>query len=372
MKKLEATIIDIFDDVNLTETMQKIAHRIPTELKKVDIPSMEDRNSLEDHDFALSIFTKNANKINKFPINNPINTVLSDQYFNLNHGKLPGQAQNIAATYIKQACDRFGLQASEGVKLAASIHPTMTNIYFEKINDKPGGSLLPEEALVADSEFYYALTKTAGDGSITRKYKMPNQDGVRAAAEYFNKYARQFAPEDRHQFASNVVKRAEELGMVIDSPAINKYAGLGYNDNVGGYLSIRRKLVEGQATFTEALDKLASYQSKTDPVTFAKVLHELDKRAGLDRYYDTYLADPYASTFKQTLEKKANVIFSLDHLLMSESDLEKVAKDKYKTLKNYFGSTLADGLKKEGASAFIALPEDAKEIIARIANGEIQ
>ena len=372
MKTLESKIIDIFDDVNLGDTLQKIASKLPSDVRSGALPTIEDRDDYDDTQFALSIFTKTAGKINKFPINTRINTALSNEYFDLNHHKLPHEAQKIAATYIKTACDRYGIEATESVKVASEKYPIMTNIFFENQDLKPGGKLVTKEAQAVDSDYYYALTKQAGDGSVNRKYAMPNQEYLNKAVAYFDKYASKFSPEDRHQFASNVVKRAVELGVEVDSDNIQKYAGLNYNGCVGDYLSVRRKLLEDHPQYTDALDKLAAYQPTTDPVTFAKVLHELDKKAGIDKYYDKYLADPYLSTFGTETTKTASYVYNEDGILLTEDDLKKTANDKYATIKNYFGSTLADGLKKEGSAAFVALPKDAKDVIARIANGEIQ
>ena len=372
MNRLDSAIIDIFDDVNLGSTLQKVASQLPQDVRSGELPSLEERNEYDDMQFALSIITKTASKVNKFPVNTRINTAMSNQYFDLNHHKLPSEAQKIAATYIKVACERFNLDPSDPVKVAAEKFPVMTNIFIEKISSKPGGKLIVKEAQKIDSEYAYALTKQAGDGTTNRKYAMPNKEYMDKAVEYFDKFASQFSPEDRHQFASNVVKRSLELNVEVKSESINKYAGLSYNSNVGNYLTVRRKLLEDHPQYTDALDKLASYQETTDPVTFAKVLHELDKKAGIDKYYDSYLADPYLSTFGKETTKTASYVYNQDGILLTNEDILKVASDKYATLKNYFGHTLADGLKKEGSAAFVALPTDAKDIIARIANGEIQ
>jgi hypothetical protein len=151
---------------------------------------------------------------------------------------------------------------------------------------------------------------------------------------------------------------------------LNKYAGFDYSSDLSAHLSSRRKLIEGNPVFEEALNKLAAYQSSTDPATFAKVLHGFDKRAGIDKYYDKYLSDPFLSTFSSV--KTASALYEIDGITINEGDIEKLATDKYEILKTYFGPTLADGLKKEGSAAFTALPDDAKEVIARISNGEIQ
>ena len=372
MSNIENAVIDIFDDLKVPQTMQKVASGIPDRLRGVNLPTREERDLLDDSDFALSMITKSASKLNKFPVNDALNTALSNEYFDLNHHKLPGGAQKVAATYIKMACQRHSITPTESVKEASLQFPTTTNIYLFKMNDTPGGRVLTEKVAAHDkSDHFYALSKTASDGTTDRAYAMPNVESIKMAEAYFEKFAKQFSAEERHEFARNVVGRAVELGVNIESESVNKYAGLQYNADVDAYLSVRKELVNKRPEFVDALDKLASYQGKEDPRTFARVLHEFDKKAGLTRYYDKYLADPFASTFGTGSEKTASVIYEENGLTVTEADLVKVANEKYDTLKNYFGPTLADGIKKEGSAAFVALPDDAKEVIARIANGEI-
>lgn len=369
---LENVVIDLYDDVYLEGTMQKCASRIPAHLREMEIPTIEDRNDLDDTQFALSLFTKTASKLNKFPINNQINTAISNVYFDLNHSKLPSEAQTVAATYIKKACAQYGIEPCEAVKVAAQEVPTFPNIYIEKLNDKAGGTLVKEaKEADPDSKYFYALQKTAGNNQANRMYAMPRAEDVKKAEAYFDKYAKEFSPEDRHQFASNVVGRATELGVDINSSNLMKYAGVHYSTDIETQINTRKNLAYGNAQIQEAFDKLASMQDKTDPQTFAKALHKLDKIAGIDKYYDTHLSDPFASTLSSGAVKTASALYEVDGLEVSEDDLAKVTKSNYDTLKNYFGETLADGLKKEGTAAFMALPETTKEIIARIAHGEI-
>lgn len=370
---LDSAVIDIYDDVYLESTLEKCASKIPSNLREVEIPSIEDRNDLDDTQFALSIFTKHAKKLNKFPIDSEINTALSNTYFDINHHKLPFEAQKVAATYIRKACQQYGIEPSESVKTASEETPLFPNIYIEKLNDKSGGPLIKESGVKEDpnSNHFYALTKTAGDRVVNRMYAMPSVVEVKKAETYFDKYAKQFNPEERHEFALNVVGRASELGTTIESKNLLKYAGALYSAELENHIETRKNIMDGNSQVQDALDKLASMQEKTDPKTFAKALHKLDKIAGLDKYYDRYLPDPFASTFSSGTTKTAEALFEIDGLEINEGDVEKVANNNYATLKSYFGETLADGLKKEGTAAFVALPETTKEVIARILHGEI-
>lgn len=361
--KLEQCVLDLFDDCTLDQTLRKIACNLSNDIKREELPTASERDSLEDYQFALTLITKTASKLNKFPINDKVNTAFSNEYFELNNHKLPIEAQKIAAVYIGKACDKFGIDAHNSVKVAGMNYEPRTNIFVESLLRPQDSRLIKMASPAAKiSENYYALGT---------KYAMPDETYLRKAEQYFEKHAKKLSPNERHEFATNVSKRSSELGIKIASVAISKYAGSNYNPDLESHLKLRQKLLDDASPYIPALRKLASFQSTTGPETFAKVLHEIDKKAGLNKYYDSSLCDPYASTFG-SMSKTAGYAYESDGIYLTGDDIEKVARDKYDVLKNYFGHTLADGLKKEGTAAFEALPTDAKDIIARISNGEIQ
>lgn len=75
-----------------------------------------DLSNLADEDFALIIETPEGKK-RKFPINTPANATLSQEYFNDTHKNLSFTERVIAATNIKRALEKFGLNPSEIVNL---------------------------------------------------------------------------------------------------------------------------------------------------------------------------------------------------------------------------------------------------------------
>jgi hypothetical protein len=358
--RLEMQVLDYFDDVNLKDTFTKIASCLPRDILDSPLPERESRFTMDDDDFALSVITKTAQKINRFPINDKVNTALSNQYFDLNHTKLPLEAQKIASAHIVNACAKFKIEPTYAVKCASKNYEAETNIFVENNRVSPGGDF---RKVATISEHYFAL-KTQS------RYPMQNPEMVKKAEAYFDQYCGQLKPAERHEYAKNVSSRAQELGVKLASAKIQSYAGGSFNADVEANLSMRRRLLEEASPYYAALNKLASYKGKVTPEVFAETLGEIDKRAGLDKYYDGAIQDPYKSTF--SMRKQANIVYEKDGVYLSEKDIENCAHKKYDTLKSYFGHTLADGLKKEGYSAFVALPTDAQEIIARIAHGEIQ
>lgn len=358
---IEHCAIDIFDDVSVEKTLVKVASNLTADIIKEEIPTREQRDSLDDYQFALSFITKTASKLNKFPINNRVNTALSNEYFELNHYKLPVDAQKIAAAFIKKACDKFDVDPQISVSTFAEDLP-QTNLYVQPVLNEAQGHVKTASAEPQISQHYYALGT---------KYAMPDSDFVNKAVEYFEKHAKKMCPKDRHEYATNVSKRAKELNTKVASVAITKYAGENYNPELESHLLMRQKLLDEASPYVPALRKLASYKGETNPDTFAKVLHELDKKAGLEKYYDTSISDPFAATFDSGMKKSAYA-YKKDNILIEDDKVVKLAQKNYDTLKTYFGHSLADGLKKEGSAAFEALPDDAKDVVARIFSGEIQ
>ena len=352
--------LDVFDDLNVEKTFTKIASKLPEDLRKINLMTSETRDTLPDRDFALSVVTKTASKLNKFPINDKLNTALSNFYFDMNHGSLPLEAQKLAASHIKTACLRQGISPTKAVSLLGK-EPTVSNLFIEKVGHVPGGrSYVPG----ASHGGVYALEKKAGANHI-RRYPISSPELLNKAVGYFEKYAKEFSPEDRYQFANNVSVQAKNLGLSIASPMIDKYAGNGYSPELQDHLNIRKRL---EPTIAGALDKLASMKNDITPKEFADALYEVDKHGGYTNQYDRFIADPYQATFAKVAH---GYLYEEDGIALDELKLKEVFENKYKQIVDHFGSSLADALKKDGFPIFDSLPKDAKQVIARIATGEI-
>jgi len=364
---MEHLSLDFFDDLHPKKTLAKIAGKIPIHLRKQEIGDMEKRASYPDSFFALSVLTKRANKINKFPIHDELNTFLSNEYFEANHHKIPTGAQKVAAYHIKKACLMHRLQPTDSVVEAAQGANCASNNYIEKVSDTRGGKLVKEAAQKVSN---YALEKFASDGeSRIRRYPIQNPEQVTSALDYFDKHANAFSPEDRRVYAINVARRASEFGMPWQQRSISKYAGFNYGSCLEKGLSARKNQLAQDSHLRGAYEKLAAVKDSMDPDTFAQSLYELDALSGIDRMYTTgNIPDPFYTTFAKTA---SGYTYDKHGMLLTDADLTKAFDNKYVKISEYFGSGLADGLKSDGISAFEALPNDAQEVVARIANGEI-
>ena len=363
-------IIDFTDDID--RSLLKIAAAgAPDHVKTAKILSAEERETLSTDQFALVMHTKEAQILKKFPTIDVANTWLSCQYFEKTSSKLPPLAQKIAASNLKRACAIYGIQSTPYVDKLASV--SVSGNKYDEIKSYKEDKMSSEVASTVEvksdgTEHFYALGE---------HYPMPTAEYVKKAAAYFNEHHREFMDaEDRFTFASHVQARAKELEASMDNQAevtLLKYAGQAYGDSVDRQLRVRDELLGHKPEMKQALAKLASHRPTTEPVIFAKALYLFDKKAGLSKYYDSYLADAFRSTFENTRTKIASEYQWEDTggVSLNGGDIEKAAEEKYEKIKSYFGTTLADSLKKHAVAIFESLPIDAKATIAKIAKGDL-
>jgi hypothetical protein len=341
-------VLDLTDDTSkklLKEILE--GSEVPAMVKTAQVATRAAQEKFNRADYALIAITKEGSELRKYPINDAANTWLSCRYFEKTAHKLPTRAREVTATMLKRVF-RPG------------------NLYYEAYDMSKTAQPVAVETVQRDgSKHFYAL----GD-----KYAMPNPEFIKRAGQYFVEHEKSFTdPLERHTFAHNVLERAKELQVeLMQKEALEKYAGASYGDLLETQIRMRHDLVQAKPELGEALTKVASYKKELQPQEFAKLLHGFDKKASLDKYYGGYLADPYKSTFETRFTKVASgYSYDSDEGHVSEKELTKAFEDKYDKVKGYFGPTVADQLKKHGCEIFASLPKDAKEVITKIAKGQI-
>lgn len=359
-------VVDFIDDIDRS-LLKQIALDAPEVIKTASVLSIEDREKLPAEDFALILRTKEAQVLKKFPITDAANTWISAQYFAKTAEQLPYVAQKIAASNLGRAGAVFNIELPELITKLAS-KDIEGNVYNEVLDNKKEKPMtkIASAPKPDGSEYFYALGNN---------YAMPTPEYVKKAAAYFVEHAVEFQDaEDRYNFASNVLARAQELQVDLECKSqLSKYAGAQYGDSVSTQIRMRQDILQHKPNMAEALSKLASHQETTEPKTFAKALYLFDKKAGISKYYGRGLiADAFQSTFG-TFIKSAGYRWEdeTSGLSVSDKELSKLASDKYDRIKSYFGPTLADSLRKHAAAIFESLPKDAQITIVRIGKGEI-
>jgi len=375
-----SSVLDFYDDASRSH-MSKIA--MPAEMRDVQLSVLTDEqhSRLPDSEFGLILLTKRASVLRKFPVNDPGNAWLSAQYFGQACEKLAFPARFVAAKFIKSACDAYGVPSSRQVDAYASrVDDEVTTNTFVEGSEK--GWMLRKlaqreliektadvnsvNAMIAMPNEHYALVIKTGDGSVIRKYAMPDAAHVKTAAAYFDKYAMDLQPEYRHRFALSVRNRAEELDVDVSRhDGISKWASTSWNQHVGAHLEQRKSLLPRNASARDVLNKLAASLGETTPADMAEALQVFDNATGLTRYYDKGLSDPYSSTMGKVAEDWSDEV---DGETLTGADLRKVC-DSGK-LVGYFGQAFCDQFKKNPTEIFDSLPDPEKQVIKQIASGE--
>lgn len=378
---IASQVLDFYDD-SQHELMSKFA--MPSALRDVqtNILTPEQHSALPDADFGLIVLTKRAAVLRKYPVNDPGNAWLSSQYFGSSHEKLAFPARFIAAKFIKKACDAYAVTTHPRVEAyAARVEDgeADTNVFSENTTSSwmlrklaqrefmsKQASAAEIDAMTEMPNEHFALVIRQEDGSIMRKYAMPDATHVRKAAAYFDKYAMQLQPVHRHNFAAAVQARAEDFQVdVSDHDALQKWASPSWNRHVNAHLEQRRSLLPRNQDAHGILDKLAQAIGQVETRDMADALQQFDEATGLDRYYDRGLADPYSSVMAKNAEGWSAEIGGRT---LTEGDLKKVAESS--KLAGYLGATFARQFKDHPVEIFESLPAPEKSLIGQIASGE--
>lgn len=360
MLKFANQIIDAYDDIS-KDLLTKLASQNPT----CYMMTPEERMELKDHEFGLSVITKKASKLNKFPINSADSTWLSAQYFDANHHKLPHGAAKLAAFNIKKACDKFGVAASDAVSSHAELQKeASSNVYFE--NEKEMRSVVVS---VRPDLSKIAMVEEVANNHTHAQYAMPRPEHVKVACKYLEDNAAKIPLELRHKYAAAIQKRAHELGMGAQKGFVQKYASDHYSGSVDAHIRARSSLLDGRPELKSTVEKIGSAKKNFSPSEFAQMLHGFDKQAGLSRYYGAGLTDPYIATFASEPDPYEGYRVKVAGQTVNNDDLQRVVNAKYAQIKEYFGANFADEMKKHPTAIFDSLPRDAKELIVGMIDG---
>jgi len=214
-------------------------------------------------------------------------------------------------------------------------------------------------------------TKTASIKKVSQyalgdKYPLDSYEQVKAASAYFNEYGRRFAPEDRREYCSNLLKRAEALNITVGDD-VRRYGGETFADDMELKIAcdLRKGLLHDER-FIAVLDGLYEKRAEIGPEMFAATLSEFDKLAGIANEYDKEIPDPYYSTFNKVAEVEFSEVIGND--MVTEERLRYCAKVGSRALRDTFGEDFMVEFQKDPVGIFKSLPRDQKIVIMRMAS----
>jgi hypothetical protein len=201
-----------------------------------------------------------------------------------------------------------------------------------------------------------------------QRYPLNSFADVEKAASYFDEWGKQFVPTHRREYCVNLVKRASVLGIPL-SEEIRKYGSESRAPALEVAIAIdsRRGVVTDQ-THSAALSKLAEAGPTLSPELLVEALAQFDKIAGIEHLYDQEIPDPFWSVYGEKRAQGEGNSHILGNEVVSNKQLELLAKTTCHEIKTLFGEDFLKEFKKDPVGIFNSLPADQKKVLARMAN----
>lgn len=304
----------------------------------IDSQITEFTRHLRDDQFAL-IVHEDRNRHRFFPVMNKEATVQSVTDFNDTFKFLGPKERRTAAYFLQKAAHVYSVPVSDIInKCAAEVDSN--NVDFESVE------------VIEDNEErkIFALPEY-------KKYPLDKEADVKAASRYFDERVQEMPHEYRCTYAQNLLKRASDLRIEV-SEEVMKYANPTYKKDLSVDINNRVLYNTDSKPYYQ---KLASLRDKTDPVTFAMALKDVDEKFGLDRKWNKGLRDPMDAVFAP-YEKKATATglsWAVNGRNYNEDDLKRACSSEI-VKKMYSASQLKQ---IENPAVFDSLPKVDKETI---------
>jgi hypothetical protein len=271
------------------------------------------------------------------------------------------EALVLQAAFGKQA-DVTGtdtMPLSVNTKKVPHSSPISKTAHMEPVVDVTG--IRPSSPQKEKAASHYAL----GD-----KYPIDSYMQVKQASDFFTTYGKRLEPVERHEFCSNLVKRAGDLRIQLPE-VIRKYGSEKYASvhEIELALDTRRALLQMDQEACELLDKVAEAIPVMPPSDFCTVLGNFDQAYDLDHYYDSDVMDPYYSTYgfiKNAEDEKATFADTIGNMHVTAADLDKLKNNKAWLTKT-FGEDFCEEYCKDPVDIYKSMPVEQKKLIMRMA-----
>jgi len=360
------SIIDVYDDPGLSIFKELTAHIDKDTLMKtassVKLLSTEEREVLRDDQFGLVFITKTGGVKKYFPLSDRNQVFMSGMYFMKTAGELNNAMQAIAGANISKAATAMDVPVNPAMHKIAEDFPSMGNTWVEGAKDFEYS--MPSIQKVASTNNNVDSNKRFwGLTNIRNRYPLHEIDQVKVAAAYLDKNANSFTPEERFEFSCKVASRADEFGQ-LDSfmnPTIAKYAGVGFGSRFDENIAQRLNLCDEFKIDSSPFMTLHKQANQLGANNSCAAMIELDKAAGLHRYYDKSIDDPYAATHGGYITKVAEQSMTLGDTQVTESQIRSIPKE---TFIASYGPTLWNSIQSDPVSILSSLPKPDQAGIA--------
>jgi len=255
----------------------KTASEIPPFIAANKAPFV-DRHNLQDHHFAILI-KEGGETYRRFPIRTIADTWLSQKCFEKNFHKMPVFAQIKTASFLKQSCDFFGIEASDFILKCAE-----NDVY--KNQDGPPQLVDYDDQTI---QYYEDLSKQEKQAEerwavpSEEAYPLNNQREVQVACDYLKKNASDLQGLGQFdEFATNL-----KVACMVHSVNVPDFVDLATSDtsefnksNFDYLCSIREKLA-----FDLGKSKEEREDIKGQLMKLGEDVQLLNKQDALARFY---------------------------------------------------------------------------------------
>lgn len=356
--------LDLYDDPSVLSNRSDV----PDYVKSTKLMTKEARAALPLDSFALVMVTQDGQLHPKFPVHSVGDTWMSLRSFEKNAHKLPLIMQETAAVHLEKAARLWSGKDNAVIPLirklakqnpsVSSNFVTVTNDmeYLEDTVDKATEKFAEKVANLSSEDFALVVD---GKG----KYPLHNTECIKKACDWFDENRTGLQPKLRHEFANNLIKAASKHNYVVTTDSVFKYANYeGYADNFPVMIQVRKNYVVDD-TELHLLNDVLEKSAELHPTKCAALLEVVDKRLGLDKYWDTQFADPYESVF--AMSKLADYSYSSDAGSVDGNDLRSyVKREKFReSLESYMSKDIIDELAQNPVEVFSSLPKPEKDLV---------
>lgn len=218
------------------------------------------------------------------------------------------------------------------------------------------------------------------------KYPLDDYAQVKRASVYFDEYRGHMSPAMRHEFATNLVQRADDLSIPVSEEA-RKYGSAGFapeHEIKAAFDARRLELVENEEALAllGQVEKVARFRMWKDapsgekvafsnsPDMVVELLAEFDKVAGLNHHYDRGIPDPFYSIygFEKSAADSSAWSDVIGNYTVTAADLQRLAKLGATSLKKTFGEDFQKEFLKDPIGIYKSLPVDQKKMLINMAN----
>ena len=210
------------------------------------------------------------------------------------------------------------------------------------------------------------------------RYPIDSYAQVKAASAYFDTYRKFLSVDQRREYAVNLVKQAEAMGIETSAVA-QKYGSqeLANETEIKIAFDARRLELQAYPDSLRLLDevenaiisqggmKLASLA--LHPREACELLAEFDRQTGLDRSYDKTVPDAYYSIYGTKTASEAAWSDLIGNDYVTYADLRRLSHLGIKALRDTFGQEFQEEFRKDPVAMYSSMPRDQKKMIIHMA-----